>query len=143
MINLTQTMLKDIAEELEMGMRAFIHKETQQLLFVPDENKFDSMDFEPWINDFELLEENCLDYFEIENWKSFEAFEMMTEFAEQLTNNAALQNQLLEALNKRKPFREFKFVIDNEDEYREEWFAFKNNWQQEYVRKKLIELDEE
>lgn len=135
--------IKEIAEELDCGMQAFVHKTSKALIFIPDQDQFYGNDMEPWEEQLNELETNRTAYFEVEKWKSFEAFEMMTEFAEQLTENAALQNQLLKALNKRKPFREFKFVIDNEDEYREKWFAFKDNWQQEYVRKKLVELEEE
>ena len=133
-------MLKDIAEELEMGMRAFIHKETQQLIYVPDENKFDALDFEPWEEDLELLEENSSDYFEIEKWSSHEGYNMMLEFAEQLESDNPLQVQLIEALNKKKPFREFNFIIHDSGDFREEWFAFKSTWQQNCVEKQLKDL---
>ncbi len=50
----------------------------------------------------------------------------MAAFVEQLDDNPALQSQLIAALNKRKPFREFKWVIDNSGIYREKWFEFKH-----------------
>ena len=58
---------------------------------------------------------------------------MMMEFADKLDNNEKLQNRLLDALRMRKPFREFKFVIDNSGVYRQKWFDFKNQWQINYV----------
>jgi hypothetical protein len=137
MINLTQSILKDIAEELEMGMRAFIHKETHKLIYVPDENKFDAIDFEPWEEDLEHLEEYIHEYFEIEKWSSHEGYNMMLEFAEQLESDNPLQDQLIEALNKKKPFREFNFIIHDSGDFREEWFAFKSTWQQNYVERQL------
>ena len=43
-------------------------------------------------------------------------------------------------LSKKKPFREFKFVIDNSGAYRQEWFDFKNRKLEEFVRNRLNEL---
>ena len=76
-------------------------------------------------------------YFEIDKWTSREAFEMMNDFAEQLTDNKQLQSELFVALNKKKPFREFKFVIDDAGDYRQVWFDFRNKQQHEFVAKQL------
>ncbi len=64
----------------------------------------------------------------------------MEDFAENLNENKQLQGRLLYALNKRKPFREFKFIIDNSGDFRQQWFDFKNNWQQEFVEQELKRL---
>jgi hypothetical protein len=50
----------------------------------------------------------------------------MENFAYQLEGNDELRSELFKALNKRKPFREFKWVIDNSGDYRQKWFDFKN-----------------
>ena len=126
--------IKEIAEQLDCGFRTFIHKTTGQLLFVPDEN--DLIDIDPWDKEFEQLDNNFNDYYEIEKWTSNEAFEIMSEFAEQVTDYK-LQNRLFEALRKKKPFREFKFVIDNTDNFRQQWFDFKNHWQQDFVLRQV------
>lgn len=60
----------------------------------------------------------------------------MSEFTEQLTDNN-LQSRLLDALRKKKPFREFKFVIDSSGDFRQMWFDFKNKWQQDFVLRQL------
>jgi hypothetical protein len=134
--------IKEIAEELNAGMQAFVHKKTKALIFIPNQDQFDEDDMEPWEEALRELKTNRKAYFEVEKWTSSEAYKMMVEFSEQFNENPRLQQQLLEALNKRKPFREFNFVIDHNDEYRQEWFAFKDNWQQEHVRKTLLSLKE-
>jgi hypothetical protein len=136
----TKENIKAIAEQLDCGFRAFIHKTTGQLIFVPDENNLTSIDLDPWDEEFKVLENNSQDFCEIESWTSSEAFDVMSEFAEQLEDRR-LQNRLFEALRRRKPFREFKFVIDSAGDFRQEWFDFKNNWQQQYVAKELQRIN--
>jgi len=46
---------------------------------------------------------------------------------------------LINALNRKKPFREFKFEIDNSNMYRQQWFDFKNAQLKEWVVKKFNE----
>ncbi len=75
-------------------------------------------------------------YIEIEAMRSGDAYRVMVDFVEQLTNQR-LQEKLLRALDKPKPFREFKYVIDNSGIHREEWFAFKNQQYVDWVRRQL------
>lgn len=131
--------IKEIAEQLDCGFRAFIHKNTGQLLFVPDDSNYPDIDIDSWDKELEQLENNFSEYLEIDKWTSNQAFKIMSEFTEQLTENN-LQNRLFEALRKSKPFREFNFVIDNSDDFRQQWFDFKNNWQQDFVAKQLNRL---
>ena len=115
---------------------AFIHKTTAKLLFVPDENNLIAIDLEPWKEELEQLENNFTDYYEIDRWTSSEAFEIMSEFADQVSDNN-LQSRLFDALRKNKPFRNLKFVIDNSGDFRQQWFDFKNKWQQDFVARQL------
>ena len=139
-MNITTTEnIKEIAEQLDCGFRAFIHKTTQQILFVPDENFLTDIDLDPWNEELEQLENNITDHYEIDKWTSSEAFETMSEFADQLTDSN-LQNRLFDALRKNKPYREFKSVIDNSGDFRQQWIDFKNKWQQDFVSRQLYRL---
>ena len=62
----------------------------------------------------------------------------MVKYAEQL-DNARLRAQLVNALYNPKPFANFKRIIDNSD-YRQDWFDFKDNQLQDYV-KTMIEIN--
>ena len=132
-MNLSSDILKEISEQLDCGFRAFIHKTSMELIFIPDTNDLPDIDMDEWEEETELLDNNFTKYHEIDKWTTSDAFDMMMEFADKLDNNEKLQNRLLDALRMRKPFREFKFVIDNSGVYRQKWFDFKNQWQINYV----------
>jgi hypothetical protein len=140
MYSTTTDCIKEIVEQLDCGFRAFVHKTTAQLLFVPDENNLTEIDLDPWEEELEQLENNFTHYYEIDKWTSREAFEIMSEFAGQVSDDK-LRSQLFDALRKDKPFREFKFVIDNSDDLRQQWFDFKNKWQQDFVARQLNRLN--
>lgn len=131
---------KEIAEELEMGFRAFIHKKTGELIFVPTEEALFSMDDNPWEKELAILKKQKKSYEEIEKWYSSEAFNMMRDFTDQLTNATELKNRLSFALDNKKPFSNFMAIIHNSGAYRQQWFDYKSNWQQEYVLKQLAHL---
>jgi hypothetical protein len=58
----------------------------------------------------------------------------MADFAEQVDDNQLLQDQLISALNRHKPFQGFKHIIHNSGKYREQWFAFQTVQLQKFVR---------
>jgi hypothetical protein len=60
----------------------------------------------------------------------------MEAFAEQLPNKIEFKLKLFQALNKNKPFRKFKFLIEN-SVYRQEWFTFKALKIQEWVEEQI------
>ena len=65
----------------------------------------------------------------------------MQNFAEQVPDKR-LQKQLVDALSNNKPFIRFKGIIDDSD-FRSEWFEFKNQSQEAFVKKQIDELNEE
>jgi len=125
MAKLDKQQIQEIAEQLDCGFRAFCHKTTGELIFILDTVTFPSADLDAFEEENERLDENRDDYFEIEAMGSSNSFRVMVDFAEQLTN-AKVQDALFRALNKRGPFREFKFAIDNSGDVRQQWFDFKN-----------------
>jgi len=132
----TPETIKEIAEQLSCGFSAYIHKSTGQMLFVPDEMQFPDMDTDVWAEEFKQLESNGSDFFEVEKWTSSDAFEVMREFAEQVPDRK-LQEQLIEALGNRKPFRHFGNLIDYSGDFRQQWFDFRSKWQNDYVARQL------
>lgn len=136
MLTFTKEQIKEISEQLEVGFRAFYHKETGDLIFLPNTNQYIDIDMDAWQDELDKLDENFLDYHEIKAMEASDSFQVMADFAEQL-NDIKLQNKLINALNKNKPFREFKFVIDYAGEQRQNWFAFKNKRYIEWTEKQL------
>ena len=135
MINLTKEQIWSIAQDLDMGMRCFYHLKTGEIETTPnfhDSNWF-GQDTEPWQEVLDKLDENLGEYFEFDRMTSRESFSLMEDFADTV-DNKKLQDRLYKALNGSKPFRNFKWEIDNSGEYRQIWFDFKNNRLIEFVK---------
>ena len=139
MISLTKDQIKEIAEQLDCGMRCYIDKETGEIKTTPD---FDNWytDDELWTDILNELEENWDKYVEIERMESRDSFDLIADFAESV-DSRELRDSLINALNKKHPFRNFKRVVDNSGPYRQKWFDFKNQSLIEWVEKKLGEIN--
>lgn len=136
MLTFTKEQIKEIADQLDCGFKVFYHKETGELMVLPDTDRDFGMDTEDWQEDLDKLEENFMDYQEIHAMESRDSFRVMADFAEQLADEK-LQSKLIHALNNKKLFSGFKFVIDNEDEQRQSWFDFKNRRYMEWTEEQL------
>lgn len=141
MIHITNNQIKEIASQLDCGFRCFVERNTGELVFIPDADKYPDMEVETWSNEIEKIESDYNDFAEIEPLESRDTFTIMSQFVESV-NDMDLKNKLITALNKRSPFREFKFVIDYSGESRQKWFDFKNHKIQDWVRENIKRLDE-
>jgi hypothetical protein len=140
--SLTDEELKEIAGQLDCGNRCYYNRQTKKFLFTPDfENNFDA-DEELFEEELEELETNFDEYVEIEKPNSSDSFEIMENFVESLDDKNVFKSKLTNALSKKKPFSEFKFVIDNSGGLRQQWFDFKNeqlnNWVIEKMRNYIL-----
>jgi predicted SAM-dependent methyltransferase len=137
-MKLTEEQIREIAENLDMGMRCFCHLKTGEIEVTPDflDGDWIGQDTEPWQETLDKLDENRGDYFEFEKMTSHESFEIMADFAE-IVDNKKLQDLLYRALNKSKPFRNFKWEIDNAGIYRQKWFDYKNQGLFEFVKTQI------
>ncbi len=86
------------------------------------------------------IKENADDYVEIEKPGTRHSFRIMTEFIDGLPDDLFLKNNLIRALNGKKPFRVFKNEIDHSGIYRQQWFDFKSLWLQELVKERMEEI---
>jgi hypothetical protein len=139
MIKLTKDQIKEIAEELDCGMRCYINKETGEIKTVLNFESWQTVDREPWEDVLNDLEENWDKYVEIDRMESHASFEIMADFAESVDRE--LRDSLINALNRKHPFQNFKWVVDNSGPYREKWFDFKNHRLIEWVKDQLEVLD--
>ena len=97
---------------------------------MPDFNSNPDADEEIWQEVSEEIDSNFDKYFEFDKLPTREYFQIMTDFIDTVTD-IEIQNRLIIALNKSKPFRNFKYEIDNSGKYRQKWFDFK---EQEYCK---------
>ena len=137
MTALTSEQIKEIADTIDCGFVCHWNIKNNRLIFIPNDEGFDPADNDAWDEDIKELKTNSSDYKEIEKPDSTESFRFMEDFTDELPDNTRVKVTLIEALNKRKPFREFKYEIDNSGDYRQLWFDFKNQKMIEYVKDRI------
>lgn len=133
MIKLTGQQIKNIAEELECGMRCYYNKKTGEIKNVLDFDKNPDADTELWEDELVEIENHYDDYIEFEGMESHESFEIMEDFADRI-DDLGLKSELFGALSRKHPFRNFKDIIDNSGPYRQDWFDFKSQRYIEWVK---------
>jgi len=134
-MKLSQKQIYDITQTLDMGMRCYVHKETGEIKELPTQEMLDYGDAELWEEDIKKVEEEIDKYAKIEPMRSGDSYPIMEDFADQV-RDTRLQKRLIEALNRRRPFANFKNVIDNSD-VRDDWFKFKQQQYEAWVRHEL------
>lgn len=136
MIKLTDQQIKEIAENLDGGMKCYYNEQTGEIKILLDFDNFDGADEELWEEEIKEIDEHWGDLVEFEKISSRESFQLMVDFAESV-DNPRLQERLFIALNRSKPFRNFKWQIDNSGEYRQRWFKYKDQRYIEWVKEQL------
>ncbi|MDI1353820.1 MAG: UPF0158 family protein [bacterium] len=133
----TEDELRRIADELDSGFQCFWNITNNDLVFIPDPDRFPDDDHEiekVWKDDLTKVKKNKKNIVVIECLDSHQSFEIMSDFVESLETGNVLAPLLRAALRENKPFNKFKFVIDNSGDYREKWFSFKTQWLKDYVK---------
>ena len=135
-MKLNEKQIEEIADNLDSGMRCFYNLKTGEIKTLLNTDSWIGADEELWKEESEEINDNWADYFEFEGFKSHDSFQLMTDFAERV-DDSKLQDKLRNALNRPKPFRNFKQQIDNSGVFRQQWFDFKKmryiHWVKEQV----------
>ena len=121
---MTDEQINELADNLDCGLRCFVHKEKKTIVSIPDTFNNPDSDSEWWDEANDEIENNFDSYVEIEKMDSHESFRLMENFTNTV-DNLQLRDKLEEALRRPKPFANFKFDIDNSGPYRQKWFDFK------------------
>lgn len=135
-MELTEEQIKSIVGDLETGLNVYVHIETKEIKSIIDFDRFVDADPESWKDDIKEIEKNSDKYFQFEKMDSRESFRVMEEFLETVEDDE-LRKKLELGLSLSKPFRNFKDIIDDDFEYRNKWFAFKDARYIEFVKEQL------
>ncbi len=126
--------ITEIAEWLDCGMVCYFHKPTASIEYYPD--PYDGFfDEELWQEVIEKVENDCGNYEKFEKMDSNQGFRVMEDFAYSLKDEE-FKNQLISRLSNRKPFQNFKILVES-SKYREDWFAFKKEANIDWVREQI------
>jgi hypothetical protein len=140
-----RSIVSEIAESIDCGLICYLNLETLEIENIPQHLILDPDEYELMTGEsFESLElkypswDNCASF---EPLESHDSYKIMEEFAEALSDKK-FQPKLFNALNRKKPFANFKDLIDISP-YRQNWFDFKQKWLENLVKEMLLsQLDE-
>lgn len=136
-MKLSAKQIKSIAEDLDMGMVCYIHKETGEVKTVIDTMSefYDSTD-DSWDEELAEIDRDIMSYIKLEKMHSSESFRIMADFTEEVKDQK-IRDRLITALERSKPFRNFRNVLDYHDDLLQEWYVYKLERQQAWVRREL------
>jgi hypothetical protein len=138
-MKLSNKILNEIADNMEVGFKCFVHKRTHEIIAIPDENRFPGTDINDeenaWADDIRKIDENP-DYIEIDSMESSDSFQVMEDFALSLPDGAT-KIRLLTVLEGHKPFANFNHQIHNAAEEKEQWFKFRREREIEWLKNQL------
>jgi hypothetical protein len=137
---MTDYQIAELADYLDCGLRCFVHMESNVFVTKPDSTNDPLSDSELWDDANEEIENNFDSYVEIEKMDSNESFRLMQNFIETIEDER-LRDKLGLALSRPKPFRNFKFEVDNSGPYRQKWFDFKKQQLITWVKDQLTVND--
>jgi len=138
-MKLSNKEIKEIAANLDSGLICFINTETNEIKSIIDPDDLYSEE-EHWKEDLDEIENNWENYIKIDKMSSRDAFQIMEDFTDQVSNKE-IRNRLIYALNRNKPFKNFKYEVDYNEEVRQNWFKFKTYKYEEWVKDYLENLD--
>lgn len=133
---LTDVQINEIAESLESGMKCYYNSLTGDIKTIIDFDSWIGADDELWEDDINEIDEHFGDYFVFENMSSHDSFNLMVDFVD-VVDDTKIQSKLINALNKSKPFRHFKYAIDHSGDCRQQWFDFKKSRYMEWVKDQI------
>jgi len=136
-VEIKPEMIKEIAEMLDAGMVCFYHKINGELEYYPDDSRSHSFDDEAWADVIDKVDENYGDYLRFEGMSSSESFSVMENFIRNVIEDIPTHNKFIEAISRKKPFRQFNDQLLYYPELRQQWFAFKNDCYIEFVKEQI------
>jgi hypothetical protein len=131
-----------IADSIDAGLVCFLNTDTLETDDLPQQLFTDPSEYEAITGmtpeDLQPKYTQWKNYITIEPLESGESFRIMEKFTAQL-NNLKLRNQLIDVLKNRRPFANFKKIVES-SVVRQDWFDFKAKYLQNYV-KSIIEVE--
>ncbi len=121
-----------------MGLTCYLNKQTGEVKEVIDQFSFPDADMELWEETIKKIEDDRGNYVRIRKMSYRKSLHIMEDFIENM-DSSRLQVKLIGTLNRVKPFKNFRNIIDNSEEHREEWFKYRQSRYMDYVRSEMDE----
>lgn len=129
-------LIKEIAQELDSGMKCFYHIRTAELKSFPDSMHTEYFDDEVWRETIDEIDSALDEYILFEVMESQDSFKMMECFVNDIENKD-IRGRFEDAITYKKPFQNFKQLLLGYPELREQWFKYKDQQNIEWVKEQL------
>jgi hypothetical protein len=133
--------IKEIAQELDCGMKCFYHNATGEIESYPDELKGHA-GFEAafWNDILKKIKKNRKQYISFEGMESHESFRLMEIFIAKIDDEKT-RTYFEEAIGRRKPFQQFKACLQEYDGLQQQWYQFKDEQLIKWVADQLADYN--
>jgi len=138
MVQLTGKQIEEIAGEIECGIDCYIHTETGEVVSIPNE----LLDEGVFRHELEKIEKYQESYLLIEPLDPHDSFKIMEDFT-YTVEDEVMKERLQTALERPKPFANFRFDLDSSPELKKKWYEYKHQKCIEHVRLMLRFLSSE
>lgn len=133
----TEEQIKEIAENFDIGFLTYFNIRTGEIEAIPDFDDVFADEPDPeWQEILDKVEENPDDWVGFEKFEAWESYKMMESFIA-IVDDQKLSQELHSAIQKKKPFSRFKYIIEDAGEYRQQWFDFKETYYMNHVRRQI------
>ncbi len=133
-----KSLTKAIAKELEAGNICYVNRQNREITAITDlEEGMDSTEGRD--ARLEKLEANIKKYYKVPRMSAEEAIHVMKDFVEE-DINTPIRRELINALKRKNPIRNFMQIIENQEDLYQYWLIFKAKWYQEWVRGYLLDV---
>lgn len=137
-MEISKKVIEEIADHLDCGMNCYLNKLTGEITaIIPDEDLIDAKS-ETLDEEIEQINASPGNYILFQIMDSRDSYGVMMDFAEEKAEKS-LRSALINALNSKKPFRNFKSTVDDSETCRQNWFVYKRNRYIEYVKARIPE----
>ena len=135
-LSISPEKIKEIAENLDCGLKCFYHIATGEIESYPDELKNPGFDEEMWEETINKVETNYKEYMAFEGMESRDSFRMMERFINSI-DDEKIRIYFTEAISLKKPFQQFKYCLQEYVDLQQQWYKFKDEqliiWVQEQL----------
>ena len=135
---LSDAQIREIAGSIDAGFVCYIHAGTGEMIFMMNEEMLDynGMSGEDEADMAKIDSWGVKNTIRIDKPASYEAFAFMERFVDEVIPEGRLKEDFERALSKSHPFRNFNAIVKN-CEYLDDWYEFKQNAMEAYVRREL------
>lgn len=119
----SEEVVKEIAETIEQSQRAYLHKETFEVLELPPEEYLSDMKKE-YATELAKLAAAPEAYIEFKPLPGREGFKIMENFIE-LMGEGEVKDLLIDALNRKGPFYNFRYILNSNPDVRTQFDDYK------------------